>query len=124
VNDRTFIFLSRCKAYGIKRVAIGVADRRIKTSVDFVFGGEGSAFQSPIGREYNGWPAIWQAAEDVRIRRCGNHGQTEVANWLDDGFYDLTTDAWMDGRKPLKRGADIGAMLDEIEAAEALSEKL
>jgi hypothetical protein len=81
-------FLDACLEYGIKRVAICVADKRIPRSLDFPFGPQSSAFTLESAR-FNGWPSVWQAAEVAGVYDgCGNTAQAQVKpDLLDHGYW-------------------------------------
>jgi hypothetical protein len=87
-------FLSNCAAVGIKKVAIGKAHKSIPESIRFCFGPEGSAFSNDV--EFNGWPAIWEAAKrtDGIKPRCGNSNQYAVGDDMIDGVYQLRAGKW------------------------------
>lgn len=90
MNRETYVFLSKCKKYGIKRVAIGIEDKRVPASIDWPFSRDGDAFQWPTDKEYGYWPAIWQVCTEMNYHECGNHAQHNVSLTLEKGYY------WLD----------------------------
>lgn len=70
--NKTNEFLKCCEMVGIKRVSLGVFDKKIKSYKDWPFGFNGSAFADEL---HCTWPAIWKACELAGIGLgCGNTG--------------------------------------------------
>jgi len=85
-------FLNECAKQGIKEVGIGKIPPSVK---DWPFSGNSSVFG--IGRDKNGWPAIWGVVHKLGIS-CGagntDQHQADTSNLI-DGIYKLKQGKWI-----------------------------
>jgi len=94
-NDFTTKLLYECGEVGIKEVAIGVADKSVPESMEFVFGARGNIFA--MGRDKSGWPSIWGCVDRAGIASsCGNSNQKQIndESQVVDGVYHLRDGKW------------------------------
>ena len=78
MNEATRKFLQFCLEHKIKRVAIGVKDPTVKSSMDWSSDPSNSVFAD---KEKDGWPVIWEATRLAGVSGgCGNSGQHQLAS--------------------------------------------
>lgn len=94
-EDMTAQVLAVAQAHGVDRIGINRCDKTVHETGNWPFAENGNLFAK--GRQ-NGWPVVWQVAEDAGISAgCGNGDQHQISMSarLIDGIYELRDGRWL-----------------------------
>ena len=99
-RDFTAILLDKAKNMGIKALGINKTSKKTQDKPWQDMNGRGHGIFAKKLTNRNGWPVVWQLAEEADIYAgCGNYQQAQIkyekSAQLVDGIYELKDGIWI-----------------------------